>query len=494
MKRFAELVDRLQQTADPNIESRLLTAYFRGVPDPDRGLALAALRGEWPSQHGGQRLARELVAKLVPAVIDPELYKLSRAASGDTAETLALLWPDTSADGAGPTLRDVEAVLALPMGKAAGLFAQLDRLDATARKLLIRFAIGSAKRLASPRGLKGGLAALGPRTVAALDDIWPSVRPPYPGLFAWLEGKSEFNLGPASDRPRPPPVYATLILDDAWPIPGDGVIGQWLATGFDVAVFTVKSDRHLITREGDDVAKEHPSLLEALPGGLIADGQIASDRKRLARLRLFDPSKLRGQSITHLPFQDRIARLRAELAEFPSELVELAMPFPVARHGDLRKNLEAPPNAGLTGLLLRSLDGLERPVGIVARPRHSELFVLMYAERAMEGQVLLTLGVFPDGNAANLVPVGKALAVLDPAEAENLKEFVAANRTERFGPVTAVPPVLVVEATFAGIEAAPRRKAGVALLDPQITALAFNLPVTAALRLPELVEKHGHFK
>ncbi len=43
MRAFAELLDRLVLTPQRNGKLRLLVDYFRATPDPDRGLALAAI-------------------------------------------------------------------------------------------------------------------------------------------------------------------------------------------------------------------------------------------------------------------------------------------------------------------------------------------------------------------------------------------------------------------------------------------------------------------
>lgn len=43
MRAFAELLDRLVLTPQRNGKLRLLADYFRSTPDPNRGLALAAI-------------------------------------------------------------------------------------------------------------------------------------------------------------------------------------------------------------------------------------------------------------------------------------------------------------------------------------------------------------------------------------------------------------------------------------------------------------------
>ena len=48
MDRFAELLNRLSTCAERNGKLKLLSSYFREVPDPDRGLALAVLTDNLP--------------------------------------------------------------------------------------------------------------------------------------------------------------------------------------------------------------------------------------------------------------------------------------------------------------------------------------------------------------------------------------------------------------------------------------------------------------
>ena len=52
MTPFAELLDRLSYTPGRNAKIRLLQAYLRSTPDPDRGWALAALTDGLLSKKG----------------------------------------------------------------------------------------------------------------------------------------------------------------------------------------------------------------------------------------------------------------------------------------------------------------------------------------------------------------------------------------------------------------------------------------------------------
>jgi len=93
MRAFASLLDCLVYTQSRNRKIALLGHYFRTAPDPDRGWALAALTDGVPIRLPLRRMLTDLVTRF----IDPTLYRLSRDYVGDTAETVALLWPDDRA-------------------------------------------------------------------------------------------------------------------------------------------------------------------------------------------------------------------------------------------------------------------------------------------------------------------------------------------------------------------------------------------------------------
>ncbi len=78
MNRFAHLLDRLAYEPGRNNKLRLITSYFREVPDPDRGWALAALTGALSFRHAKAGLIRDLIA----ARTDPALFALSYAGLG----------------------------------------------------------------------------------------------------------------------------------------------------------------------------------------------------------------------------------------------------------------------------------------------------------------------------------------------------------------------------------------------------------------------------
>ena len=109
MKAFAALLDRLVYSPGRNTKLQLMQDYFRSTPDPDRGWALAALTDGLPFTFPVRRTIMELMDQR----LDAELFRLSRDYVGDTAETVALVWPDTTEQVDPPRLSEVVSRLGL---------------------------------------------------------------------------------------------------------------------------------------------------------------------------------------------------------------------------------------------------------------------------------------------------------------------------------------------------------------------------------------------
>ena len=79
-----------------------------------------------------------------------------------------------------------------------------------------------------------------------------------------------------------------------------------------------------------------------------------------------------------------------------------------------------------------------------------------------------------------LVPVGKAYFGFTDAELVELDRWVRANTVERFGPVRAVAPGLVLEIAFDAIQPSARHKSGVAMRFPRVQRIRWDKPVAEA--------------
>src|SRR3954449_2977184 len=478
MNRFAELLDRLAYEPGRNNKLRLITGYFREVPDPDRGYALAALTGALSFKHAKPALIRDLIMSRT----DPVLFALSHDYVGDFSETVALMWPKTPLTAHNnpppPTLTEVVVTLRT-LGKAelpAQLTRWLDELDETGRWALLKLVTGGMRIGVSARLAKTAAAAVGDKDPHDIELIWPGLRPPYVELFAWLEGRGE---APANRDPAPfrPAMLAHAMEDgelDA--LDPSEFLGEGKWDGIRVqAVAGV--DEHgqivprLYSRTGEDISGSFPDLIEALrlPAAVdgellvVRDGRVQSfnvlqqrlNRKSVntkllaefpAHLRAYDLLVEGEEDLRECPFAERRARLEAFIARLREPRVDLSPLVPFASWGELAAARRDPAGAGagadaeaVEGIMLKRRDAPYLP----GRPRgpwwkwKRDPFmvdaVLMYAQRGHGKRSSFysdyTFGVWTE---EGLTPVGKAYFGFTDEELKQLDSFVRNNTIERF--------------------------------------------------------------
>src|SRR5205823_12866737 len=133
---LSQLLDDLVYTRSRNTKLKLIGDYLKETPDPDRGYGLAALTGVLDIPHVKPAAVRGMVEER----IDPVLFYMSRDYVGDTAETIALLWPIPEGeppDVDDATIRIADAIERLrsasKMDAPRDLAHMLDHLDASGR-------------------------------------------------------------------------------------------------------------------------------------------------------------------------------------------------------------------------------------------------------------------------------------------------------------------------------------------------------------------------
>src|SRR6201985_3034784 len=268
MNRFAELLDRLAYEPGRNNKLRLITSYFREVPDPDRGYALAALTGVLSFRHAKSGLIRDLIAERT----DPVLFDLSYDYVGDLSETVALMWPagPSQKPNATPSLSDVIETLST-LGKAqlpAQLARWLDGLDETRRLALLKLVTGGLRIGVSTRLAKTAAASLGDKEPNEVEILWPGLSPPYTELFAWLEGRGDKpetrDLAPF----RPAMLAHAIEETDFAALDPKDFTAEWKWDGIRVQAAAAGSGEghiaRLYSRTGEDISKSFPDLAEAL--------------------------------------------------------------------------------------------------------------------------------------------------------------------------------------------------------------------------------------
>ncbi|HEY0571224.1 MAG TPA: cisplatin damage response ATP-dependent DNA ligase, partial [Enterovirga sp.] len=349
MNRFAHLLDRLGYEPRRNAKIRLMADYFRHVPDPERGWALAALTGALSFRHAKPNMIRGLMMERA----DPVLFGLSWDYVGDLSETIALMWrpaaSQSAAPGLGhnnppphiPSLSEVVDHLATA-GKSdlpRLIAGWLDGLDETGRWALLKLITSELRIGVSARLAKTAVAQLGEVTPDEIEHVWHGLQPPYAELFAWVEGTGP---RPESTDPapfRPPMLAHPLEEEDFSKLDAAQFAAEWKWDGIRLqanAGHTAEGQhvRRIYSRTGEDVSGAFPDLVDALDfdGALdgelliLREGRVQSfnvlqqrlNRKTVtpkmlveypAHLRVYDLLAEGGENLRDLPFAERRARL-----------------------------------------------------------------------------------------------------------------------------------------------------------------------------------------
>lgn len=522
MKPFAELLDRLVYTPSRNGKLRLLVDYFRATPDPDRGFALAALTDGLPFSFPVRRLIMEMMERR----LDPELFRLSRDYVGDTAETVALVWPDPAVRGEPPRLADVVTELELIDRTRLGerLEAWLDQLDVSGRFALLKLLTGAMRVGVSARLAKTALAEMAGKSIDDIEEVWHGLKPPYRSLFDWLEGRGE-RPSVAAGAPVFRPMMLAHPLEpldwEALDLAEFSV--EWKWDGIRVQVAAGGGRVLLSSRTGEDISASFPELASEFRFQAVLDGELLVMRdgavqpfndlqQRLnrkvvtrrmmldhpAHIRFYDALEIGGEDLRALPFVERRHRLEAWHKEHApprtdvSELIEIADKTALEQ---LRADARA---AGIEGMMLKRRDSpylAGRPKGHWWKWKRAPLTadcVLMYAQRGSGKRSSFysdyTFGVWREGASGEpeIVPVGKAYSGFTDEELRALDKFVRNNTIERFGPVRSVMPELVLEVAFDAVQRSTRHKSGIALRFPRIHRIRWDKPAAEADRLETL--------
>ena len=515
MKAFAKLLDRLSMTPQRNGKIRLLAEHFRDAPDPNRGYALAALTGtlELAAAKPAQ------VRALVESRVDPQLFAWSYDYVGDLAETVALIWPERPGANQPPDLPDVIERLRLASRREAPAILEtwLDGLDATGRWALLKLITGALRVGVSARLAKTALAEIGKPDLAAIEEIWHGLEPPYEALFAWIEGRA---ARPEIDHRaafRPLMLAQPLEEEELPALDPAAYRAEWKWDGIRVQLVAGGEAPRLFSRSGDDIGRAFPDILEAMRFDAVLDGELLvlregevapfNDlqqrlnrktvspkllREQPAHVRLYDILFEAGEDLRALPFDARRARLEAWHARERPPRSDLS---PLVAFGDwdelgtLRAGLR---EQGIEGLMLKRGDSLYeagRPKGPWFKWKRDALTldtVLMYAQRGHGKRSSFysdyTFGVWRDAEAGGveLVPVGKAYFGFTDEEMRRLDKWIRDNTVERFGPVRAVKPGLVLEVAFDALHRSKRHKSGLAMRFPRVHRIRWDKPANEA--------------
>ena len=528
MRAFSQLLDDLVYTRSRNTKLKLIGDYLKETPDPDRGIALAALTGTLDIPHVKPAAIRGLVEER----IDPILFRMSRDYVGDTAETVSLLWP-TAADGE-PELDDATVSISEAVGRlgtASKLDApkvladMLDHLDASGRFALLKLATGELRVGISARLTKQALADAFGIDVEAVEEVWHGLRAPYQELFDWAEGR-----GP-QPTPVDVPVFRPFMLahplDDA-KLSLDDYAAEWKWDGIRVQLVRTAGQTRLYSRTGDDISGSFPEIGEAFEAEGVLDGELlvrgseqgSADlhggaaasfnalQQRLGRknvsqkmlgtypafVRLYDILFEEKQDLRGLAWERRRERLETFVPRLDRERFDLSQLIEAESFDALQELRAQARGTSIEGIMLKRRDSpyvAGRRTGLWYKWKRDPLTadcVLMYAQRGSGKRSSYysdyTFGCWNE--AQELLPVGKAYFGFTDEELRWIDRWVRTHTIQRFGPVREVDKNLVLEVAFDSIHKSTRHKSGLAMRFPRISRIRTDKPAQEADRIEAL--------
>ena len=517
MLAFAILLERLLFTPSRNAKIALLRHFLATQPDPERGIALAAITGELTFASAKPALIRELATSRT----DPVLFDWSYDYVGDLAETVALIWPTSAPSRDPPTLADVvQALGEAPKSALPAIVANwLDSCDASTRLALLKLITGGLRVGVSARLAKIALAEIGAVDPSAVEEVWHGLVPPYATLFAWLEGR-----GPKPD-PADSPVFRSPMLahpletaDIATLTPADWR-AEWKWDGIRVQLVATAGGRRIYSRGADDISNTFPEILDSMDFNAVLDGELLVIRdgtvapfgdlqQRLNRktvtarlmdqypvmVRLYDLLFEDGNDLRELPFIQRRARLEAWIDRTDRKRMDLSPLITFESIDQLQTLRDGARAASIEGLMLKRADSpyiAGRVKGLWWKWKRDPLTVdavLMYAQRGHGKRSSFysdyTFGLW---RGEELVPVGKAYFGFTDQELAFLDRWIRNNTTARFGPVREVEKSLVLEVAFDAVQFSNRHKSGVAMRFPRLARIRTDKPAAEADRLETLM-------
>ena len=520
MRDFADLLDRLIYTRSRNAKLKLIADYLTATPDPDRGWAMAALTGNLDLPAIKPAMIRALIEERV----DPVLFHMSRDYVGDSAETVALLWPTpkTPPEEAEPlaVAQVVDRLATLSRSDApAALAGMLDRLDADERFALLKMATGALRIGVSARLAKTALAQAFALDVEAVEEVWHGIAPPYASLFAWAEGRG--SQPTAADVPVFRPFMLAHPLEDLR-LSLDDYAAEWKWDGIRVQLVHVGGETRLYSRAGDDITGSFPEVARAfstpgvLDGELMVKGEFQGGaleqgggaasfnalQQRLGRkivsakmladypafVRLYDILFDGPEDLRELPWSARRPRLEAFATRLDTERFDVSQVIDAPDFTALVGIRAGARDAAIEGVMLKRRDSpyvTGRRVGLWYKWKRDPLTadcVMMYAQRGNGRRSSFysdyTFGCWTEDG--ELLPVGKAYSGITDEELKFLDRFVRGSTLNRFGPVREVEKTLVLEIAFDSIHASKRHKSGVAMRFPRIARIRTDKPAAEA--------------
>jgi DNA ligase-1 len=518
VKAFCRLFEQLDATGGTTARVEVLAAYFLAADPADAAWALHALLGKQRRRLVTGRRLREICVE--HAGMPAWLFDACHAQVGDSAETIALLWPSTPASGDEPGRREAKESRALHVWMEQ-ILPRLASLEGAAQAEAVRafwnglepleLLVGNKLLTGGFRvGVAQGLVLRALVRVSGLEESLLAHRlmggfTPSAAAFQALMAESG-DGEPALSRPYPFFLASPLEAADlAGTAPGEWLV-EWKWDGIRGQLIHRGGESFLWSRGEELINPVFPDLValaDGLPDGTVLDGEVivwpegamrpapfAALQRRLGRkapgaaiLRdcpaafvAYDLLESGGEDRRPRPLAERRQRLEGLQTQAAHPRLRLSPRLAMAGWQELDDLRAQARDVGAEGLMLKRLSsaylaGRRRGHWWKHKLQPMELdAVLLYAQAGSGRRANLftdyTFGLW-DGEG-RLVSFAKAYSGLDDGEIGELDRWIRRHTTERFGPVRAVEPLQVFTLAFEGLQRSSRHRSGLAARFPRI--------------------------
>lgn len=505
MKAFATLITKLGTSTKTNEKLDALVQYFSVAHDTDKVWVIALFSGRRPKRLVSSAFLKRWCMDItsLPEWLFEECYHTV----GDLAETIALLLPEPS------VVAPEELTLTYFIDKLVAIEKEEEsvkkefvtsswmQLDKDERFVFNKLLTGNFRIGVSQKTIVNALArttSLDASIIAhRISGNWD------PSAITFDTLLSEENAG--ADFSKPYPFYLAYAVDDVHTLgpekewqaewKWDGIRGQLIKRNNELFVWS--RGEELMT----DKFPEYHSFTEALPEGIVLDGEIIPSiegkplpfallqtrigRKTITKKNLqeapiaffaYDILEYEGKDIRDRSLSSRRQLLEEVVRQANHASIILSPVIDFESWEQLTEMRTHAREMGSEGIMLKrrsSTYQVGRKVGDWWKWKIDPLVidaVMIYAQKGHGRRSnLYTDYTFAVKDGDKLVTFTKAYSGLTDKEFAEIDSFVKRNSIEKFGPVRTVKPELVFEIAFEGIAASNRHKSGVALRFPRMS-------------------------
>jgi len=502
MRKFAELYNRLDETADIHLRVSALLDYLHQANAEDRLHAIALLADKRPRKLVS--LTQIKTWGLEASGLPEWLFEESLKSVGDLGETVSLVIPKSDQvidESLSFWLKHIETLSKSDdEARRAGVIEAWNLLDANSRFIFNKLITGgfrtSYPQIMLTNAISKYIGKPIPRVAHRLMSNWNPIKTTFGDLFTtvleidpsvghypffsaqYLEKKPK-SLGDPSDW------YAEY----KW----DGIRVQLVVRNGNIWVWT--TEQELITLKTPELLP----LLDKFPDGTVLDGELLAYKnghplslkdlvQRIGKKKptkkilentplkymVYDILEHHGEDIRDKKWIERRSILEQLMKPLlDSSIVQLSPIVEFSTWKIIAEILKTARSQQAIGLLLKDQNSIYWEGRGTAGwwkwkvPKLSVKTILLYAQSGgwSGGESTYTFAVW-EGD--QLVPLTKTMDGLAKEEISEIGTFVKKNTIERFGPVRSIKPELVFELIFDTIDISTRHKCGLVLRNPSV--------------------------